>query len=195
MKEMQERVEEVVKKYNLSGDASVKYIDLTSEVGELGKEILKGNDYGAKEFEKTEDTALELGDVLFSLICVANELNIDMDDALNAVLAKYASRFEEKSDIGSGNQKMKIILARHGETDWNLTGQLMGQQDIILNGHGKEQAAILREKLVNEQIVYRLILSVSTLDFFAILCYNVGICWRGANRQNFNRTQYRRDKV
>lgn len=103
MKEMQERVEEVVKKYNLSGDASVKYIDLTSEVGELGKEILKGNDYGAKEFEKTEDTALELGDVLFSLICVANELNIDMDDALNAVLAKYASRFEEKSDIGSGN--------------------------------------------------------------------------------------------
>ena len=102
---MQEKVEEAVKKYNLSGDASVKYIDLTSEIGELGKEILKGNDYGMKEFEKTEDTAMELGDVLFSLICVANELDIDMDGALDAVLIKYARRFEEKSSIGSEDNK------------------------------------------------------------------------------------------
>lgn len=102
MKETQERIKELVAKYNLSGDASIKYIDLVSEVGELGKEILEGNDYGTKKFEKTEDTFLELGDVLFSLICVANELNIDMEEALDAVLAKYARRFKKKADIGSG---------------------------------------------------------------------------------------------
>lgn len=99
---MQEKVRELVAKYKLGGDLEVRFIDLTSELGELGKEVLKGSDYGAKEFEKTADAELELGDVLFSLICVANELDIDMSEALDQVLAKYARRFEEKSEIGSG---------------------------------------------------------------------------------------------
>lgn len=47
---------------------------------------------------------------------------------------------------------MKIILARHGETNWNLTGQLIGQQDIVLNERGKEQAKILRDKLADVKI-------------------------------------------
>ena len=102
MKEMQEKVKELTLKYNLGGDVDVKFIDLTSEVGELGKEILKGNDYGTKKFEKTDNISSELGDVLFSLICVANELNIEMDEALRIVLDKYEKRFEEKSNIGSG---------------------------------------------------------------------------------------------
>jgi len=42
---------------------------------------------------------------------------------------------------------MKIVLVRHGETDWNLYGRLMGQKDIPLNEHGREQAKILRERL------------------------------------------------
>lgn len=46
---------------------------------------------------------------------------------------------------------MKIILARHGETNWNTTGQLIGQQDIVLNEHGKAQARTLREKLADVQ--------------------------------------------
>ena len=44
---------------------------------------------------------------------------------------------------------MEIILVRHGETNWNLTGRLMGQQDIVLNEHGREQALELREKLAD----------------------------------------------
>lgn len=42
---------------------------------------------------------------------------------------------------------MKIVLVRHGETDWNLDGRLMGQKDVPLNEHGREQAKILRERL------------------------------------------------
>ena len=44
---------------------------------------------------------------------------------------------------------MKIVLARHGETDWNRNGRLMGRRDVVLNGHGREQARDLREKLSN----------------------------------------------
>ena len=42
---------------------------------------------------------------------------------------------------------MKIVLARHGETDWNLNKRLIGQKDIPLNEKGREQARILNEKL------------------------------------------------
>ena len=44
---------------------------------------------------------------------------------------------------------MKIILVRHGETDWNLEGRLIGQKDVPLNDKGREQAELLRIKLAN----------------------------------------------
>lgn len=44
---------------------------------------------------------------------------------------------------------MEIVLVRHGETDWNLEGRLMGQKDIPLNDRGREQAEILRNKLAD----------------------------------------------
>ncbi len=100
--DVQERVKRLAEKYNLGGSAEIKYIDLTSEVGELGKEILNSSDYGAKEFTATENLESELGDVLFSLIQVANELGISLDAALEKVLVKYEDRFTSSGNIGSG---------------------------------------------------------------------------------------------
>ncbi len=100
---MQEKVNELIKKYNLESSTEIRYIDLVSEVGELGKEILKGNDYGNKEFVATDNLESEIGDTLFSLICVANGLNIDLNLALENVLEKYEDRFSTKGNIGSGN--------------------------------------------------------------------------------------------
>ncbi len=34
-----------------------------------------------------------------------------------------------------------LIVARHGETDWNAEGRLQGQQDIPLNSRGRSQTA------------------------------------------------------
>ncbi len=44
---------------------------------------------------------------------------------------------------------MEIVLARHGETDWNISERLMGQKDVPLNEHGREQARILKRKLAD----------------------------------------------
>ena len=47
---MQDTVERHMRRYGLSGNAEIRYIDLVSEVGELGKEILKTVDYGKERY-------------------------------------------------------------------------------------------------------------------------------------------------
>jgi alpha-ribazole phosphatase len=41
----------------------------------------------------------------------------------------------------------KLYLIRHGETEQNRTGVLMGNTDTPLNDHGRLQAAALRERI------------------------------------------------
>ena len=102
MNSIQEKVDELIKKYNLESSVEIRFIDLISELGELGKEVLKGNDYGKKDFCNTENLESEMGDTFFSLICVANGLNIDLQNALDNVLRKYENRFSNNGNIGSG---------------------------------------------------------------------------------------------
>jgi NTP pyrophosphatase (non-canonical NTP hydrolase) len=66
---------------------------LTEEVGELAR--LLNHRFGPKTKKPDEDDqelALELADILFVLIVMANEQGIDLDDALERTLAKYRAR-------------------------------------------------------------------------------------------------------
>ena len=79
-----------------------RLMDIQSELGELSKEYLKNSNYGVDEFSKTEDFELEFGDVLYSLLSLGIELDIDSENAVGKVLAKYQSRIDAKNNIGSG---------------------------------------------------------------------------------------------
>ena len=66
---------------------------LIEEVGELAREL--NHRFGSninKPDEPNQELALELADVLFVLIVIANEQGIDLDEALESVLAKYRER-------------------------------------------------------------------------------------------------------
>ena len=47
---------------------------------------------------------------------------------------------------------MKIIITRHGQTEWNRLGKLQGQADIRLNEVGKEQAEETVKQIGDEKI-------------------------------------------
>ncbi|HEY0018319.1 MAG TPA: nucleotide pyrophosphohydrolase [Longimicrobium sp.] len=81
---------------------------LTEEVGELAREI--NHAYGPKTKKHDEpegDIALELGDILFVVVVLANQLGIDLSDAAARTLSKYqvrdADRWERK-DEGTGDK-------------------------------------------------------------------------------------------
>lgn len=46
----------------------------------------------------------------------------------------------------------ELLVARHGETEWNSIGKWQGTSDIPLNHNGMDQAHKLAEKLVDEDI-------------------------------------------
>ena len=76
---------------------------LTEEVGELAR--LMNHRFGPKRKkpdEAEQELALELADVLFVLLVIANEQEIDLGDALERTLEKYrardADRWEPKAE-------------------------------------------------------------------------------------------------
>ena len=80
-----------------------RLLDIQSELGELSKEYLKSTKYGTQDFNLTASFELEFGDVLYSLLSLATELNIDSEKCLDFVIKKYQDRLNTKKDMGSSN--------------------------------------------------------------------------------------------
>jgi NTP pyrophosphatase (non-canonical NTP hydrolase) len=66
---------------------------LVEEVGELAREInAREKIKKKKETEPEKDIGLEMADVLFSLICLANHYGVDLETKFNEVMEKYSRR-------------------------------------------------------------------------------------------------------
>ncbi|HLO02991.1 MAG TPA: nucleotide pyrophosphohydrolase [Symbiobacteriaceae bacterium] len=70
---------------------------LTEEVGEFAREV--NHRYGPKTKKPTEDVAdlaLEMGDLLFVIAAMANQMGVDLEDGFRQVLAKYEARDKDR---------------------------------------------------------------------------------------------------
>jgi NTP pyrophosphatase (non-canonical NTP hydrolase) len=78
---------------------------LTEEVGEVARIISRRyGEQSEKESDKQKKLDEELADVLFVLMCIANQTGIDLDKALEENLKKKTNRDSERH---KNNDKLK----------------------------------------------------------------------------------------
>lgn len=70
---------------------------LTEEVGEVARIIARRyGEQSEKESDKAKDLGEEIADVLFVLICLANQTGVDLTEALQQNLDKKTKRDKER---------------------------------------------------------------------------------------------------
>ncbi|MCR9064809.1 MAG: nucleotide pyrophosphohydrolase [Cytophagales bacterium] len=106
IKEAQEIVDEWI------NSVGVRYFNeltntaiLTEEVGEVARIMARRyGEQSEKESDKNKDLGDEMADVLFVLICLANQTGIDLTEALKKNLEKKTLR---DADRHKNNKKLK----------------------------------------------------------------------------------------
>ncbi|MUV59261.1 MazG nucleotide pyrophosphohydrolase domain-containing protein [Halobacterium sp. CBA1126] len=96
----QARVAAFLDDEDLRAPPANRVLDLASEVGELAKNVNETSDYGASDGADVDRD--ELGDALFCLLALADELDYDAGAALDEALAKYEARIDDSGTAGSG---------------------------------------------------------------------------------------------
>ena len=98
MKIEQKQVDEWVSKYKIGYFKPHEILArLAEEVGELAREI--NHIYGPKKKKSTEDNKElgdEMADVVFTIVCLANSLNIDLDQNFKSVMDKCYGRDKDR---------------------------------------------------------------------------------------------------
>ena len=106
LKEAQEKVDQWIK------TIGVRYFNeltnmamLTEEVGEVARIIARRyGEQSEKESDKNKDLGDEMADVLFVLICLANQTGVDLTKALEKNLEKKTNR---DADRHKNNTKLQ----------------------------------------------------------------------------------------
>ena len=104
--ESQQQVDHWIKKYGLRYFSELTNMAmLTEEVGEVARIIARRyGEQSEKESDKNKDLGDEMADVLFVLICLANQTGINLEDALRKNLDKKTNRDSERH---INNEKLK----------------------------------------------------------------------------------------
>ena len=97
IKELQIKIDEWIRQYG------VRYFNeltnmtiLTEEVGELAR--IMARKYGEQSFKEGEshDAADEMADILWVLVCLANQTGVDLEQAIAKNFEKKTSRDKER---------------------------------------------------------------------------------------------------
>ncbi|TAJ11235.1 pyrophosphatase [Marinilabiliaceae bacterium JC017] len=104
--EAQNKIDDWIKTYGVRYFSELTNMAvLTEEVGELARIIARK--FGDQSFKKTEeqlDLADEIADVMWVLICLANQTGVDLEEALEKNIAKKTLRDKDRH---RNNNKLK----------------------------------------------------------------------------------------
>ena len=106
IKDSQKQVDDWIKQYGVRYFSELTNMAmLTEEVGEVARIIARRyGEQSEKESDKHKDLGDELADVMFVLICLANQTGIDLEEALKRNLDKKTNRDSERH---LNNEKLK----------------------------------------------------------------------------------------
>ena len=98
LKEAQQKVDDWIKKYGVRYFSELSNMAiLTEEVGELARIMVRK--YGDQSFKKGEEDADlgdEMADVLWVLICLANQTGVDLEEAFEKNMEKKTKRDKDR---------------------------------------------------------------------------------------------------
>ena len=94
IKDIQQKVDEWIKTYGVRYFSELTNMALlTEEVGEVARIIARQyGEQSAKPTEEPANLADEMADVLFVLVCIANQTGIDLEQAFTKNLEKKIAR-------------------------------------------------------------------------------------------------------
>jgi len=103
---LQKKVDDWIKKYGVRYfNELTNMAQLTEEVGEVARIISRVyGEQSSKKNEKINDLGEELADVLFVLICLANQTGVDLEKVFDEKLKKKTKR---DIDRHLSNDKLK----------------------------------------------------------------------------------------
>lgn len=98
MKNIQKEVDAWVQQYKIGYFKPLEImVRLTEETGELAREI--NHRFGPKKKKDTEDIVdieQEIADIIFTLTCLSNSLDLDMDRGFKSVMDKLNHRDKDR---------------------------------------------------------------------------------------------------
>jgi NTP pyrophosphatase (non-canonical NTP hydrolase) len=106
LQETQKIVDDWIKEYGVRYfNELTNTVMLMEEVGEVARIIARRyGEQSEKESDKNKDLGDEMADVLFVLICLANQTGVDLEEAMRKNLAKKTNRDHSRH---KENEKLK----------------------------------------------------------------------------------------
>lgn len=106
IKDAQKAVDDWIKKHGVRYfNELTNMAQLTEEVGEVARIIARRyGEQSEKETDKAKDLGEELADVVFVVLCLANQTGIDLQEAFDRKLA-----YKSKRDHDRHHQNKKLL--------------------------------------------------------------------------------------
>jgi NTP pyrophosphatase (non-canonical NTP hydrolase) len=99
VRDVQAKVAQVADKLGLHANAPTLTLTLLTEVGRLADEVLSATAGGRRPFRPGEEWQQRLADVAFTVINLADQTGVQLDDALHGAIARREAAAPQVDDL------------------------------------------------------------------------------------------------